>query len=92
MTNGQNAEEILRDRINTKQKRDRYQVRFWTTRYEYKRFCEECDKNQVDYSHAFNEFMKWYVGPYASQERSLARMNSMQELNRKVRDLGLNTP
>lgn len=86
------AERILRDRINTKPKDDRYQVRFWTTRYQYSRFTEECDKNRVDYAHAFNEFMCWYVGPYASQERSLARMNQMQELNRRVREMGLNAP
>lgn len=79
----------LRKTINTKPKSDRYMVRFYTEGRLYKAFKGECDRYGVDYSHAFTEFMRWYVGPTARSERSLATIRQTVALNEELKRLGV---
>lgn len=63
------SKELLK-RINAgREHPGRYQVRFWTSPDLYADFTAKCDKIGINYQHAFNEFLKWYVDSPACAER-----------------------
>lgn len=39
----------------------RHMVRFWTTPELYDAFRKECDKHELQYGFAFEDFMRWFV-------------------------------